>query len=348
MSDQFLTLQSLLEQANFEVYAFDMGRSVVSIDPKFWTEFEHGNAAWPAPVQRNAHFALLGVDSSKEHSIAWFFKLPLDERAHLNLGARDQLIETIIQRASDNAEALKKGESADLRSAGAELIQSITPTTEKQARFHALARKALKLPPTEHFNRAIELIDNHSQDSWAELPLQGLAELATRHEEQGNTQRLATLVEQLDDESLTHLSALIDGEPIRPLLAKHLQLRIEKHLHSDTNNTQPLQIAQALSSADETISLETARAIINSSQGVSADGISIISGRFWRALQQPELALQFLENIVMLDEGRSFPSAVQQLLYLTEIRPFVLAALNDPNRSDALAEAVNSLLQRSS
>lgn len=347
MSDQLLTLQSLLEQANFKVFAFDMGRSVVSLDPKFWTEFEHGNAAWPAPVLRHAHFALLGVDPSNEQSIAWFFKLPLDERAHLNLGARDQLIETIIQRASDNAEALKKGESADLRSAGAELIQSIVPTTEKQARFHALARKVLQLPPTEHFNRAIELIDHPSHDNWAELPLQGLAELATRHEEQGNTQRLATLVEKLDIEPLIHLSALIDGEPIRPLLAKQLQRRIEHQLRSDTNNTQPVHMAQALSHADENVSLETARAIINSSQGVSADGISVISGRFWKALQHPELALQFLENIVLFDQGRSFPSAVQQLLYLTEIRPFVLAALNDPNRSDALADAVNTLLQRS-
>jgi len=348
MTDQLLTLKALLEQANFNVYAFDVGRSVVPIDNERWNSFEHGLSPWTTSVMQHAHFALLGIDNKLEHSIAWFFKLPLDERAHLNLGARDQLIETLIQRAGENAAALEKGESSDLRSAAADLVQSITLSTEKQARFHALARQALRLEPTEHYQAAIELIDSSDTQAWASLPLQGLAELAVRHEAQGNTQRLSTLAEHLDTTSLVHLTSVIDGESIRPRLARVLLKRIDAILHNDTSDTESLFIAQALSHADKESYHRAAQAIINSSKGVSTDGVSIIAGRFWRALQDPKLALQFLENVAMLDNGRSFTSVIQQLLYLTDIRPFLLAALNDPKRSETLGGVVEKLLNRSS
>lgn len=344
--NELLGLSALIEQANMQVAVFDMGRSVTPVNYDDWLAFELGQWVWPTPVQQHAHFALLGYDETKAQTIAWFFKLPLDEQGKLLLGARDQLVQVLLERAAENAKALSEENADDLKSVGAELAQSLNPTTEKQARFNALARLALELEPTEYFTQTIELIDSNAWDRWQEMPIQGLAELATRQHEPGNAKRLANAFEHLELQPAIHLAALLDGENIQPLLRKRIVARLDDALHRDGTGAEEVLLMQALSGCDLEYKVDICRKVLNSSRGISAEAISVISGRFWNTLMTPDITMQFLENLANLDNGASFRPVLTQLLYFSHIRPFLLAAMNDPKASDQLRSLIAQLLGR--
>jgi len=342
MSQQLLGLHALIQEANLKFKVYEMGRYVREVSIDEWNEFEHGNFIWPYPVQRQAFFAVVGINDKLEESIVWTLRLPLDERGFLNLGARDQLVHTLIERASENAKALAEGRTKELKSAAEDIAQAFEPSLDKKAKLNSLIRRDNNAPSVEGFSLANRWL--HSTEvNWQELSLQALSDLLVRHRDNGIAKALAAKVPSLDGALVDTIGQLLEGEDLQPILVTALLNRLKEQLAGDYPPQTSAALLRALCSSNS--AKEACALVLNSAHGISADCISVIAGRCWMVLQAPELTQQFLENLAKLDDGNSFVPVMHQLLYIDSLRPFILGQLHQQHlHSPELQSAITRLL----
>jgi len=342
MSQQLLGLHALIQEANLQFKVYELGRYVRAISIDEWNEFEHGNFIWPYPVQRQAFFAIVGINDKLEESIVWTLRLPLDERGFLNLGARDQLVHTLIERAGENAKALAEGRTKELKSAAEDIAQAFEPSLDKKAKLNSLIRRDNNAQCVEGFSLANRWL--HSTDvNWQELSLQALSDLLVRHSDAGIAKALAAKVRELDPALLDTMGQLLEGEELQPVLAAALLERLKHQLNGDFPPQASAALLRALCATK--VAKEACGLVLNSAHGISADCISVIAGRCWNQLQAPELTQLFLENLAQLDDGNSFVPVMHQLLYIDSLRPFILGQLHQKQlHSTQLQTAIDRLL----
>ena len=344
MTEQLLGLRALIEQANLSFRAFEVGRFVKPLSNSNWNSFELGELTWPYPVQQHACFAVVGLNETLDESIIWPLKLPLDEQGKLNLGARDQLVHTLISRASDNAKALAEGKTDELKSAADDIAQAVSLPLIKQAKLNSLIRLAAHAPCAEGFEDAKQWFSNMSEP-WQSLSVQAVADVCVRIDQQGIASGLAKQINSIDLSPLETIAELTEGESLKPVLNTALMEKLQSELTSDNRPNTTAALLRMLSGTDraEDAVLNT----LNSAHGLSPECISVISGRAWQTLMNPTICHRFLENLAMLDNGQSFTPVMHQLLYIESLRPFILGAFHQSHlHSNALTQAIQSLLGR--
>ncbi|MEQ3695928.1 MAG: DUF3549 family protein [Pseudomonadales bacterium] len=337
MTDQLLTLSALLEQADLEVATYDLSRQIRRIDHQDWLAFERGEQAWENPVQAAATFAIVGLNKQQiENSVVWFFQLPLDERMHLNLGARDGLIDQLLSRAAANAENLNAEEATDLQAAAKDLSASIQPPVERRAKFHSMLRVDNQLASTDNYQLVKRWLDNPEDQDVDLLPLQGLADLSVRLNQPGVAQKLSANAHLLGDRHWQILAHLLENEALPALLIKTVESHLQAELTSDRDATKTAALLQSLAGCDAECRQRNLLRTLNSAHGISGEVIGVVAGRFWNDLQQPDVCRQFFSNLLQFNEGISFVPVVRQLMTFEQLRPFIIACLNQPFENEQL------------
>ncbi|MCB1763746.1 MAG: DUF3549 family protein [Gammaproteobacteria bacterium] len=343
------TLLQFLAQGDTRLHLFDMGRRVVKIPRKRFLQLEKNQMAYPAPLQRQAWFALLFQEPDRlREPIVWFLRFPLDEQAKLNLAARDDLMHRLVEWiGSDPADSLNSSGHRD-----AVLEQNpygFKPRNDRLAIFHARISRLLKQPASRHYDHARSYFNGEfGWDQWSFVGYQGIADIAARLDQDDNEQCLIVALPELPASPLEAICHCLENERVSRSLANALLGVARAELRQVTPAGATL--AATIRGISNSRSVSTRQQLISEvlAAPVSQDPavLSAISGRSWEDLQQQALAAAFLERLAGNREGQPFfDLCLADLLFIPGMRAPLLKALRNPNRSSALSRAVGGFFQ---
>lgn len=335
------SIGQLLEQMGVTTRVFDLGRHVREIGADTFAQFEQQAIAYPAPYLHHAWIGLLFWDpDTPEIPLLWFIKLPLDEQARLIPSQRDQFLKQLMVALGSNIEAAKQGKQLAAVLEGNPYV--FTPTPERQAVMHAKAKQLLKLPASDHYLPATDYLTS-DLGQWQHLGLQGIADLAVRWPQ--HQAELALAIPKMPAEPLIHLGLCLENEAINGAISKSIQQRVEQELIETSLNSG--LIAALIRGVSQSQAMELRHRllakILESSASDSVEIIAAIGTRCGTDLAVPELCLSFLEALCQHDQ-QSFNRVMADLLFCAPIRPHILAAFRNPQRSERLAAAIGALL----
>jgi hypothetical protein len=341
---QSLSIAEFITQTGAQARFFDMGRRVVEIPADTLRAFEQAQLPYPYPFQRHAW---LGIVFFHEHNLqhqVWFLKLPLDEQGLLLQVARDDFlrrIATSLLSKEDKHQALDDNP------------HGFTPRDERMAMFHAKVSRELNQDPSQFFAHAVDYFNGQlGFEQWNFVGLQGIADVVARRDErhQGQTleQTLIRAIPQLPETPFTVLCTCLENEAITQTLGAVLAAQLPRAIQ-DRNPALAAAIIRGLSQCQATATLHNAiYSMLDSDYGRHIEVLAAISGRAWEALQDPELRLQFLENLAHCETGQqAFNAIITDLLFLPGLRQPLLADFHNAQRSEKLAHAVDTFLQAS-
>jgi hypothetical protein len=333
------SIAAFLEAGGAHARFFDMGRRVQPLKREEFEEFETGTAPWPRPLLQQAWFGILfwPREDPQAHYI-WFLKLPLDEQGLLNLAARDDF----LQRLTEGLGKRKATEGGvEMDGAFRDSPYAFRPKEERMAVFHAKATRALEAPPSRFYEHAREYFSGRpGWDQWSFVGYQGIADMASRLDQDGNETLLADALLHLPQQPLAALCSCLENERISARLAQPLALILED---ADADLTASLIRGLSNSSA-ETVRRNALTAALEGPHGRQAEVLASIVSRAWDALEDGRLRGLFLERLAENSLGQEyFNQAMADLLFIPGMRERLLQSLRDPGRSTALSRAVGAL-----
>jgi hypothetical protein len=215
------------------------------------------------------------------------------------------------------------------------------------AAFHAKATAALGQPPSRFYEHARDYFDGApGYDQWAFVGIQGIADVAARLDEEENLERVLKALPQLPPPALSALCGFLENEAIGTALAEALQQRLRQELQGDEPDA--LLIAALLRafacSRGKGLREAVIREVLNSPLGKNINVLAAIAARNWEVLTDETLARDYVEALAANDLGQeAFTQVMADLLYIPGMRASLLAQLRNPERSEALSEAVGAM-----
>ncbi len=348
---------------------YDIGRNIHTINQQTLIEFEQSLIPCTSPFLQQTWLAILfWPDTSKTiekpptANYVWFLKLPLDEKAHLNLAARDDFLHRLYEALSQYLEARTSSQSSSdkhhlqsLEAAMKDNPYGFQPKPEQMANFHALAHKQQNLPPSRYYKPAQAWFAGESQFMhWEQLGFQGLADFAARldenYQDKSNEQLLLAGLINADNTipapPFQALSHCLENYPVSEPLCRAIYQRSAYEL---SHNTDPLSLtafcAAAIRATAQSQSEEQAARfivqILQSPVGTDIEILAAISGRCWNRLQQYEVLMPYLEALAITEHGQAaFNAILSDLMFIPGMREPVLHAFRSPERSTALSRAI--------
>ena len=331
------TLTEFLQNTGARISLYDMGRRVVKIPVEDFLEFEKTNIPYPLPLQNQAWFGISMLDKSvSDEPVIWFLRLPLDEQGKLIQATRDYFLQRLIEVAIDR----QSGKETD---AFKDNPYTFKPREERLAIFHAKLARELNRAPSRFFSYALDYFNGKpGWDQWSFVGYQGIADIAAAVSDPEITTILEKAIPSLPEQPLTALCHCLENEPICKNLSTALLNRLDREMKRDQPNTATITaLIRGIScSADKSLKNQMAQRCLSSSMSGNIEVLAALSGRAWELLTQPEIAKLFMESLAINDHGQeAFNQCLLDLLSVPDMKPHVLAAVRDPERSDELAEA---------
>ncbi|TPE51319.1 DUF3549 family protein [Maribrevibacterium harenarium] len=321
---------------------YDVGRHIQRLTPQQVIQFDRKQTPYPTPFRQHAWLAcvLSKVQAQGKEYVVWFIRLPVDEQACLNLGARDHFIKTIVDKI------MHKGEEAGLQEALEDNPYAFQPDQERLASFHAKLGRDLKTQPSSYFAPVCDYIAGlpSTTDGWDELGLQGLAELAARVDIGQYESLILQAVQAAPMPLLTSLCHALEHEHLPPTVVQALAERLQE---SDISVT-PAFI-RALSREQNAQAVETSLLTLLGDLSSCSDAqIHIIAALIAKAPQwlrsSPILLRVIMEKLAHRDDGlTAFRQVLSELTQNPEDRATIWALLRSPSISPKLAEAVSQI-----
>ncbi|MED5510738.1 MAG: DUF3549 family protein, partial [Pseudomonadota bacterium] len=185
--NQITTLSEFLHHSGARYRVFDMGRRVIKLSPDQFVGFEWAQKPYPLPFQRSALFGVIfwHPDAADKHYV-WFLKFPLDEQGLLLQSARDEFLVMLLERVGECMLAAADGKQ--IEGALKDSPYTFSPREDKMAAFNAQATKSLALKPSSYYADAYAYFTgNRPMDSWNQLGMQGVADVAVRLDDNEET-----------------------------------------------------------------------------------------------------------------------------------------------------------------
>ena len=174
------TISEFMLHAGTEYRVYDMGRGIESMHSQKFIALENNQLPAPCPRAGHAWFGIVFWNKKISHEqYIWFVKLPIDERSLIIQAARNQFLEAVVTALGSNLE--KNAEQ------GGQLSDNpfvFTPSQQQLADINAIIRRDLNLSTREGLDKAIAYIKNPALDTWQDLALQDIADLAVHIEQQ--------------------------------------------------------------------------------------------------------------------------------------------------------------------
>ena len=339
------TLSEFLLEAGTQFRIFDMGRRVQKISHQQFFEFEQAALPYPYPIQQHALLAVLFWNkTANDTHYVWFLKLPLDEKGLLIQGARNQFLELVVNALGSNLEQQPDKEQQSALNNNPLIFK---PSEQKLAAFTSQSRLAMQLPPSQFMADALRFINDENHfEQWQHIGFQGLADIATRIEQNDNLTQICHAIEQLPPQPFCALCCCLENIAIETTLAQVLLNKLKVALQGN-NAVIALHALRALSHSKGRGFQEQALTLALNSNLVSSnlDFSVMIAGRYWQVLDSTIAAVKFLEFVAKSpNEQDVFNQLFSDLVAIPVTRTHFLNALRHPERSDALANAIAKLI----
>ncbi|MDH5483952.1 MAG: DUF3549 family protein [Gammaproteobacteria bacterium] len=336
-------ISDFLNQADTHFKVFDMGRRIQEMSAEDFLAFEQGKTPYLWPLQQQAWLAIMvWNDSSASELVIWFLRFPLDAKGCLTPTIRDDFVYRLLQKAEGNR---PQGEATDDETNP----YGFKPKQEHMASFHARAAKILGQPASRFYQHAQDYFSGKPGfDQWAFVGFQGIADIATRLDEDNNLQDLARAIPLLPEQPLDALCQCLEHEQIDDSLLNALGQRIDTELAGEAPDCNRLSLyIRAISAAEnQIVSSGQIQKILDSSAGTNAEVLAAISGRCWTQLTQPALMTAFLEKLAACPEGQAFFNLVIiDLINIPGMQAPLHEAIRNPERSATLARAIGDMFQ---
>ncbi|MGH1372832.1 MAG: DUF3549 family protein [Cellvibrionaceae bacterium] len=335
------SIGQLLEQMGVTTRVFDLGRHIQEIGADTFAKFEQQAIAYPAPYLHQAWIGLLFWDpDTPEIPLLWFIKLPLDEQGKINPHERDLFLKQLLVALGSNIKASKQGEQLAAVLEGNPYV--FTPSPERQAAMHAKANQLLNNPTSDFYQPACDYLTSDLQQ-WQSIGLQGLADLAVRHSEHQSP--LINAMATMPAEPLKRLCQCLENENLSGALGKALGARLTAELTQE--DLDGSLIASLIRGLSQCRALELRNRlltqVLNSAAAELIEVLAAVGTRCGMDLCDPSLCLLYLERLCQQGQ-QSFNRVLADLLFCAPIRPHILTAFRNPERSTELAIAIGELL----
>ncbi|MCG9696133.1 DUF3549 family protein [Shewanella sp. Isolate11] len=328
------TLTQFLNAANTQFEVYELGRRVQHIAPLAFSQIEQLATPYPAPIQGHAQFAIVFWDATEQYYI-WFLKLPLDERGLLSPAPRTQFIRMVLEAlGSDPTQPMSEADQDKL----ANHPFAFKPAAEKLALFNALVKKQLAKPASPQYEFAYQYLSGQMEsDRWQDVGLQGIADICVRADELDHQQQIENAFQHSAIEVQIALCQQLEHLNIHADLAERL---LEKLYQSAPEHK--LYFMRALASLPQ----YSQRAIqyLAQQDNLNDEALITIAARNWTALKDDQTRTLYLEALAK-QEQHFFNQIFADIVAIPAIRPELLMALRNPDRSPALSAAIGGLFK---
>lgn len=334
------SITDLLRASGAALRVFDMGRRISKLSLEQFRRIEDSQLPYPTPFQHLAWLALLIWNPKKrDENAVWFLRLPLDEQGLIAPAARDDLLNRLIQNVVNS----KNGQLDE--DALKDNPYSFTPEQSRMAAFHALAAREMKSPASPYYEQAQAWFKGQLPlDQWQSLAYQGLADFIMRLDQDANAQALHQRLPQMPAAVLETLCPLL--EHVKP--DAELQVALGQLLQcslTETDSNRVAALCRAISNiTDEPLKQQCVLEVLHSPHALEPEVITVIATRCDSALMAPEVLQLFLERLVEGKAGQTgFSRILAELMFMPVHRALILQAFRNPQRSEALAQAVGQM-----
>ncbi len=333
------TLSELLQQAGAQVQFYDMGRRLVKIPDADMLAIERQQQAYPQPFLRSASLGVLFYyeddDGASSDQQIWFLKFPLDEQGLLQQAARDDFLRRMVERLAEQTLARHDPKTTkNPPDMPEDNPHGFTPREDRMACFHARVAKQLGQPASQFYAHAVDYFTgSNGFEQWNFVGLQGIADVATRLDENDNLTTLIKAIPQLPLTPFAALCSCLENEIIDPALSAALSARITTALQeADTNiaaNTVAAAIRGLSYGSDQRAFVTALHAVLNSNNGCNVEVLATIAGRAWHCLEQDDIRRAFLCNLALCDAGQgAFDNIMADLMFIPGLRQPLLDELH--------------------
>jgi hypothetical protein len=338
-----------LSDSQFRIY--DIGRVITKISKKDFEKIELNQMPYPYPSQGNACIAIVFWQKKSLEPYLWFVKLPLDERGLLNQGARNHFIAIIVEALGleVNPQQNKNDLTLTPSAQQEELLKSnpyhFTPAQYKLAALNSIIKVELKQPPSQHYQYCFDYISGKlGWQNWHNIAIQGLADIAARLNQENIGQLLAKNLSNFPEQVILPLSGVLENQELPLALINTLILSFEK---SNGNNLLQQHLLRALAaSSGHPHVITLIKQTIEKKDSLDDELLIVIATRCWLALQNNDLLMCFLEKLVQAQDSNLFKALFKDLIAIPTIRPILFTCMRQPNRSNALAQAIGQLFNQ--
>ncbi len=332
-------ISDFLNQAGTQFKVFDMGRRLVEIDQAEFLSFEQGETPYPLPLQQQAWLGfLVWTEDKKTELVIWFLRFPLDAAGKLTKGIRDDFVLRLLNKEGD--ETPQQDETNPY---------GFKPKQEHMASFHAKAAKALAQPASSYYEHAKDYFSGKlDYDQWAFVGFQGIADIATRLDEQNNASIIADSIEKIPAQPFEALAQCLEHERIDSDISYAIISVLSRELDKDQPDANFISLCvRALSnSQDATLLEQSLNNILITPAGNHPEVLASISGRAWLALNNEKTIALFLEALANCSEGQEFFNLViVDLINIPGMQASILKAVKSPERSETLSKAIGELFK---
>jgi hypothetical protein len=340
------TLTEFIESGGLALAFSDMGRRISTIPREQFLTFEKAGTPYPLPLQQQAWLALTLSDPAQQQiePMIWFIRFPLDEQGKLSLCARDEFMHCLLESLGS------KPQTDGMERALQNNPYAFQPKPERLAIFHARMTRNLSRPASRFYDHAKAYFDGQlGWDQWSFIGYQGIADLAARFDQHGNTRRLAKSIPSLPPSPLEALCHCLENEAIPDTIADALAQRGFASLQQKTPNPQVLSaVVRGLSqSRDASTRNDFIDQLLGHPISRRSDLLAAIAGRAWESLEDGSLRRRYLERLADNEVGQGFFNGIMSdLLYLPATRPAMQTSLRDADRTPRLSQVIGTFFSQ--
>lgn len=348
MSD-ITTLTDFLDKTGANIRVFDMGRRVSLVSANTFSRFEQCELPYPQPYMYHARLGILfWYPQAPEQHFIWFLQFPLDEQGFIIQAARDGFLKRLLETVGQSAKDLSDDESQQAQNLMKDNPLAFQPDQERIAIFNAKAKLALGQPASRFHDQAEEYFTGQREmDNWEDVGLQGIADFTVRLEKQDNAGALAKHIASFPDIPFSALCRCLENEAIDHKLTAVICERAGKLIADPEADRLTLAAAirgvghsQAKGLRDGLI-----RSVLESSHSEDIEILTVIAARAWESLENPGLLKPYLEKLASCSAGdQAFIKIVRDLIFVPGLRTLIIAQFRDPDRSEALSNAIGMLM----
>ena len=315
-----------------------MGRAIRKVPSQTFLDME--NAKIPPPYPR-AGYAWIGIvfwnKQLSTQQYIWFVKLPVDEQGMLIPAARNHYLQIIVDALGNQLE-----QAEDKNGQLPENPYSFVPSQHQLADFNSISRRSLSLGQSGFYQEALSYINSPGELPWQAVPLQGIADVAAQCDDDAVRKVLISHFDDLAEQVKFGLLTSLENHKVDIQLAE----TIERWLLA---NRHPVAWQNGLRSLSQSPCKGLVERLVDTclEDGQLSNDLpllTVIGGRLWHYLEQPERLRAFFELIAEHDEKAPvFAAVYADLVKIPSLRPHVLAMLRWPEKSAALTTAVGKL-----
>lgn len=336
------TLTQLLTNSDCQYQIYDLGRKIKKIDAKMFADTEQGQVAYPYPMQRKAHLAIVYWNQDQQPWI-WFLKFDLDERGLLKQADVGNFIKYVLEAMGTR---LSQEMTEEQQHKLANNPYTFKPAEDKMAVFHSQVRAELNLACSQYYEHAQHYFSGELDwERWHSVGLQGVTDICARLGQEQNGVNLRKALKHLPNEPLYALLGALEHTELPDKLAQRIAQMAQVEIDSGEPDLFLLSaLTRALSGASTSITQSIYCAILASPRLSHQEVLIGIAGRCWHWLRDASTAEQFLLRLAQTGDQALFNQLFADLVMLPELRMVLLPLLHS-SPSPELADALIRLQQ---